>query len=279
MQTAFLRSQLLKTSVVSFSKPATATIKRPVVLSRPPCFRTFATSTISNELQQLCKQKKFEEAQQLMFSNDGEVPSLEHVNIITQHMTKDAESSQKFLPFLEDIQMRGLVPDALLYNGTIRSHALAADSAKVKEVFEEMKKKGFQPDTDAWSAFVATFVSAKDIEGATKAWDTLTKERIKPTSDLCASLINLHLTSETPNLSKAINIFRKMNLTGVKPKAGTYEEIIQACIEKGKLAQASAVWGQMRDNGLRPGAQIIEALAKMYDEAMLPQKRREVLEA
>ncbi|CAG8451057.1 6781_t:CDS:1 [Paraglomus brasilianum] len=145
------------------------------------------------------------------------------------------------LEYFTEMKNAGLIPTIVTYNTLIKGFIDRKDRMRALEIFEEMKVAGIPPD-----AFIYEQLGRKGKNGMLELKLVKAKLTIR---DYNAFLNHALVES---NYSEALDIYKDMVISRVKPNAVTYSLLINVHVKLRDLENAIRVLNSMQDEGVRP---------------------------
>ncbi|KAD6453844.1 hypothetical protein E3N88_08550 [Mikania micrantha] len=163
------------------------------------------------------------------------------------------------------------------FNMVINGLCKAGRLHKAEDVFEDMQVRGILPSVVTYNTLIDGYCKKGGAGKMYKA-DALMKEMVKrkifPNNITYNALIGGFCKVE--NVSAAMNLFKKMQVSGLKPDVVTYNSLINGLCCLGKPDEALALRDQMVDSGVEPSLVTFNVVMTGFSKKKMVDKCKEV---
>lgn len=136
------------------------------------------------------------------------------------------------------------------YTTLIQSYVQLGAMDQAVGCLDQMTSEGLSPNIISYAAAIDACRSSPNV--ALQLLDRLKADGIQPNTVLLTSLINVLAKSGPDYADKAVEIFRGMENQGPSPNLYTFNCVIGALAEQGRLREALDVVQRMRNHNCSP---------------------------
>ncbi|VFQ68469.1 unnamed protein product [Cuscuta campestris] len=159
----------------------------------------------------------------------------------------------------DELLVRNVRPDRWALLSVAQACGFARDLRKAKEIHEDAIRFGFRSELVIGNALIDMYGKCRHSEGARMVFDDLAvKKDVISWTAMCSCYMKCGVPRE------AIQIFRRMMLSGVSPNSLTLSSVLPACSRLKYLALGREIHGHVIRKGMGDNVFISSALVDMY---------------
>eukprot|EP01018_Ginkgo_biloba_P015859 Gb_38232 [translate_table: standard] len=164
---------------------------------------------------------------------------------------------EEALKLLYEMQWAGLKPNLFTFGSVLRACASLAALERGERVHAHIIKSEIEPNAFLGSALLDMYAKCGSIDNAQKVFDNWPKEDLVPWNAMIAGYAQHGCGKE------AIQVFKEMQLAGMKPNQITFVSVLFACSHIGLVDEGRNFFASMnQDHGITPK---VEHYACMVD--------------
>ena len=169
-----------------------------------------------------------------------------------------ADHCEEAFKIFHQMQRAGLKPDHITYMSIMRACACPTALERGKELHAHIIEAGFQSHVCVGNALVNMYAKCGSIMDARLVFDRMGKRDIISWNAMIGSY------AQVDHCEEAFNIFRQMQLVGLKPNQITYLSILDACSSPAALEHGREMHAHIIDSRLHGDVRVGTALVNMY---------------
>ncbi|KAK9161833.1 hypothetical protein Syun_008174 [Stephania yunnanensis] len=154
---------------------------------------------------------------------------------------------RKSIELYTQLRNRSIEPDKLVLLTVAKACAVLSDVVKAKEIHEDAVKFGFSSDLTLCNAFIDMYGKCRHCQGARNVFNDMPVKDVISWTSMSACYVN------NGSLREALEIIRKMCLSGSRPNSMTLSSVLPACsglkdLNSGREIHAFAIKNGMGEN-------------------------------
>ncbi|XP_057841741.2 pentatricopeptide repeat-containing protein At3g24000, mitochondrial-like [Cryptomeria japonica] len=184
---------------------------------------------------------------------------------------------EKALETFKQMQLADVKPNSTTIASILPACAKIGALEHGMNIHQCVMEGGFLSDITVGNALLDMYAKCGSIDKARKLFDRMPQKNVMSWTAMIAGY------AQTGFGEKALEIFRQMQLAGIKPNSTTFISILPACAKIGALEQGIDIHRSIMDRGISSDVVVATALVDMYakcgsiDKArkffdMMPQK-------
>eukprot|EP01018_Ginkgo_biloba_P013169 Gb_21054 [translate_table: standard] len=170
------------------------------------------------------------------------------------------------------MQLAGVKPNSNTFASVLPACANSAALEQGMEIHEKIIKSGFQSDVFVESALVDMYAKCGYIEKARNIFDKMHQQNAISWTAMIAGYV------QNGQGVEALNLFRQMQVAGVKPNSNTFATVLAACANSTALEQGMEIHENIIRNGFQSDVFVDSALVDMYAKCGSIKKARDVFD-
>ncbi|XP_057842691.2 pentatricopeptide repeat-containing protein At4g21065-like [Cryptomeria japonica] len=164
---------------------------------------------------------------------------------------------EKALEIFRQMLSVGVKPSLGSFSSVLPAVAKVGALKQGMEIHGKIIESLFLSDDVVVTALIDMYAKCGSIQKANKLFDTIGQPNVVSWTAIMAGC------SQSGFVDRALDIFKKMQLAGVKPNFATFASILPACARKGDLEQGMKIHQNVIKNGFLSNM-VINALIDMY---------------
>ncbi|XP_057841650.2 pentatricopeptide repeat-containing protein At2g22070 [Cryptomeria japonica] len=177
---------------------------------------------------------------------------------------------EKALEMFTEMQMSGLKPNSTTFASILPACAKMGVLEQGIYIHQSIIESGFLSDVVVASALVDMYTKCGSIQKARELFDKISKRDAVSWTAMIAGY------AQNGFFEKALETFKQMQLTDVKPDSTTFASILPACAKMGALEQGMDIHRSIIENGLLSDVVVGNTLVDMYAKCGSIQKAHEL---
>ncbi|XP_057873705.2 pentatricopeptide repeat-containing protein At4g30700-like [Cryptomeria japonica] len=165
---------------------------------------------------------------------------------------------EKALETFKQMQLEDVKPDTTTFISILPACAKMGALEQGMDVHRSIIKYGIFPNIVVTSTLVDMYAKCGSINKACKLFDKIAQRDVV----LWTAMITGY--AQNGFIEKALEAFKQMELSGVKPNSKTFASILQACAKMGALEQGINIHQSVMEMGLLSDVVVTNALVDMY---------------
>ncbi|XP_059068267.1 pentatricopeptide repeat-containing protein At4g13650-like [Cryptomeria japonica] len=165
---------------------------------------------------------------------------------------------EKALEIFKQMQLIGIKPDSTTYASILPTCAKMGALEQGRSIHQSVKDRGMLSDVVVATALVDMYAKCGSIDKACELFDTMPQRNEFSWTAMIAGY------AQNGFDEKALETFRQMQLSGVKPNSTTFASVLPACAKIGDLEQGMGIHQSIIDRGLLSDVVVTTALIDMY---------------
>ncbi|XP_026378017.1 pentatricopeptide repeat-containing protein At3g22470, mitochondrial-like [Papaver somniferum] len=156
---------------------------------------------------------------------------------------------------------RGISADVTTYNSMIHGHCLHGQQEEARRYFDEMMDHGISPDVVNFSILIDSpvwYCKNRKLGGAMQLFKKMKQNGLKPTTITYNMLLRALLQDGRVRAAK--NLFNEMETSGLFLNIVTYGTMLDGYCKNGKMDEAIALFESMEDTGVSANEYIYSIL-------------------
>eukprot|EP01018_Ginkgo_biloba_P013178 Gb_21049 [translate_table: standard] len=162
------------------------------------------------------------------------------------------------IKLFQEMKMAGVKPDSKAFVSVVSACANLASLEQGMEIHEEIIRSGFQSEIFVGSVLVDMYAKCGGIEKARDVFDKLHQRDVVSWTTMIAGYVQHGEGLE------ALQLFRQMQLVGVKPNLNTFACVLPACGNLAALEQGMKIHEEITRSGFQSDIVVENALVDMY---------------
>ncbi|KAH9294704.1 hypothetical protein KI387_038292 [Taxus chinensis] len=155
--------------------------------------------------------------------------------------------SEKALELSCQMHLAGIKMHQMTFASVLRACAKLAALEQGKQFHAQIIRNGIEPDISVGNAVVTMYAKCASIEDACRVFEKMAKQDIVSWNAMIAGF------AHHGHGKKALELFEKMQLAGIKPDHITYVSVLSACSHVGLVEKGHHYFDSMgRDHGIIP---------------------------
>lgn len=143
----------------------------------------------------------------------------------------------------------GVVPNLVNHNTVLKACMRARRSDYAAEIMESLSSLGLQGDEYTYHSLIKVYTYSSDIAGAMQVRKQMGEAKYVPTSQIWGALI---IASSQASLENAFAVWREMKEQGVAPANDSLEALMNACVKEYQGERALQLLRTAQAEGFRP---------------------------
>lgn len=185
-------------------------------------------------------------------------PDLRSLTVLISAYTKQGLPKESISLYWKFRREKGLKPDRFVLLSVAKACSHSADLDKAKGIHEEAIKFGLDSNLLLGNVLVDTYGKCGFSEGARRVFNDLPEKDVVSWTSLIAAYVNCRLPIE------ALQTFRDMVLSGMKPNSVTLSTVLRVCSELKALNPGKEIHCFVLRNGIEDDAFIGSGQADVY---------------
>eukprot|EP01018_Ginkgo_biloba_P013187 Gb_32448 [translate_table: standard] len=165
---------------------------------------------------------------------------------------------EEALALFQQMQLTGVRANQFTFANLLPACTQMAALKQGMEIHEEIIRRGLQSDVFVESALVDMYAKCGNVEKARYAFDKMQQRNVVSWTSIIAGY------AQNGQGVEALNLFRQMQLAGVKPDLKTFASVLVACADLAALEQGIEIHEDIIKNGLVSDIFVENALIDMY---------------
>jgi pentatricopeptide repeat protein len=166
--------------------------------------------------------------------------------------------SEEALKLFDQMLWKGIRPDQYAFASVLKACAEMKGLNRGKKIHEEIIKTGYGINVFVGSALVDMYGKCGSIEDARDVFDKLPNRNVVSWSAMIA------VFAQNGHFDGALNSFKQMQLTSVKPNSDVFASVLSACANLAALEYGKEVHGRIIKSVLQSDVFVGSALVDMY---------------
>ncbi|XP_057847995.1 pentatricopeptide repeat-containing protein At3g26782, mitochondrial [Cryptomeria japonica] len=162
------------------------------------------------------------------------------------------------LEIFKRMQLTDVKPNSVTFVNTLPACAKVGALEEGMEIHQKALESGLLSDVVVKNALVDFYAKCGRIQKAYALFDQM------PQRDVVSWTAMIAGYAQNGFPGKSLEIFKKMQLEGVKPDLSTFTSVLPACAKLGDLEQGMEIHQKIKETGLLSDAIIANALIDMY---------------
>eukprot|EP01018_Ginkgo_biloba_P034076 Gb_04449 [translate_table: standard] len=158
------------------------------------------------------------------------------------------------------MQQAGIQPDSFTFPFVLKACSSLSALQQGKEIHEQVIRSSFESNVYAANALIDMYAKCRCTEIAREVFDKISKRNVVSWSAMIAGY------AQNGQASEALNLFRQMQLAGVKPNRVTILSVLPACADLVSLQQGKDIHNYIIENELESDVSVGTALVVMYSK-------------
>ncbi|XP_057830817.2 pentatricopeptide repeat-containing protein DOT4, chloroplastic [Cryptomeria japonica] len=179
--------------------------------------------------------------------------------------------AEKALETFKQMQLAGVMPDSTTFASILPACAKMGAVEQGMGIHQNIKDRGISSDILA-TALVDMYAKCGSIDKAQEVFDKMPRRNVVSWNAMIAGY------AQNGFVERALETFRQMQLTGVKPDSTTFASILPACAKMGALEQGMDIHQSINDRGISSDLILATALVDMYAKCGSIYKARELFD-
>ncbi|XP_057818466.2 putative pentatricopeptide repeat-containing protein At3g23330 [Cryptomeria japonica] len=179
---------------------------------------------------------------------------------------------EKALETFKKMHLAGVKSDSTNFVSILPACAKMGALNQGIDIHQRVVESGLLSDVQVASALVDMYFKCGSIDKACELFEKM------PQRDVCSWNVMIAGYALNSFVEKALETFKKMQMTGVKPNSTTFASILPSCAKMGALEEGMDIHQSIIDNGFLSDVAVASALVDMYAKCGSIQKACEVFE-
>eukprot|EP01018_Ginkgo_biloba_P013141 Gb_38249 [translate_table: standard] len=180
--------------------------------------------------------------------------------------------AEEALTLFHQMQRTGVQPNQFAFASVLPTCANLAALEQGMEIHFEIIRSGFESDVFVQSALVDMYAKCGSIDKARDVFDKMYQRDVVSWTAMIAGYV------ESGQGVEALQLFQKMQLTGVKPDPNIFASVLPACANAAALEQGMEIHEEIIRSGFQCNDFVQSALIGMYAKCGSIEKARNVFE-
>lgn len=185
-------------------------------------------------------------------------PDVQSWTLLISAYTKNGRCKDAIQFYTEVKNSRKINPDKFAILAVAKACAGSGDLVKAKEIHCDALKNRFSSDLLLGNALIDMYGKCKYFEGAERVFDDLKIKDVITWTSFCSCCVKCGLPRT------ALQAFREMGLSGIRPNAMTLSSVLPACSDLKCLKLGREIHGFGIKNGMGENLFVNSALVDMY---------------
>lgn len=176
---------------------------------------------------------------------------------------------QRAFDVLDEMLSRSSKPNAWTYASLVDACARTGDKDMAMRVYGKALREGFGGELRVYSSAINACVKAKsgaDLEGAMSIYNDMQRNNVAPDSALYGAL--MMAAGRAGKLDLTLDLQAEMLRDGLEPCVGTESALLTVNVQNGRLAEAQAIYRQLRSSGQLPHEHAVNAMINAFAKAL-----------
>ncbi|XP_057846895.2 pentatricopeptide repeat-containing protein At2g39620 [Cryptomeria japonica] len=156
------------------------------------------------------------------------------------------------------MQQTGFQPNKFTFASVIPACAELGFLEQGMDIHQIITEGGFLSDIVVGNCLVDMYIKCGRMDEAREVFDRMTQRDVISWTAIIAGY------TQNGYVDKALEIFKQMQLAGVKPNSTTFVSILPACAKLGALEQGMDIHQSIGEGGFLPDVTVATALVDMY---------------
>jgi pentatricopeptide repeat protein len=174
------------------------------------------------------------------------------------------------LTLFHQMQQKGIQPNQFTFAGVLPACANLASLELGAEIHKEITRRGFHINVLVANALIDMYAKCGNIETARDVFDKMSEPDVFSWTTMIAGYV------QNESAEDALELFKQMQLTGVKPDEKSFASILPACANLGALEQGMEIHEEIIKRGYESDVFVASALIDMYAKCGSLEKAREL---
>ncbi|XP_057866832.2 pentatricopeptide repeat-containing protein At3g26782, mitochondrial-like [Cryptomeria japonica] len=167
---------------------------------------------------------------------------------------------------LNQMQLVGIKPDSSTFASVLPSCAKIGALEQGMEIHQKITEMGFFSDVTVVNSLIDMYAKCGKIQKAYKLFIGMSQRNVVSWNTMVFGYVQNGL------VEKALEIFKRMQISGMKLDLSTFSSILPACARLGALEQGMKIHQKVFKSGLMPDDVVTTALIDMYAKCGSMQK-------
>ncbi|XP_057871438.2 pentatricopeptide repeat-containing protein DOT4, chloroplastic isoform X2 [Cryptomeria japonica] len=164
----------------------------------------------------------------------------------------------KALEIFKQMQLTSIKPNALTFTSILSACAKLGDSEQGMEIHQKIIENRFVSDVRLLTALIDMYAKCGNLQKAYVLFDKIPQQDVVSWTAIIAGY------AQNGFADKAFEVFKQMQLAGVKPTSETFASILPACAKMGALELGVVIHQQLIENNFLLDVKVVTALIDMY---------------
>ncbi|XP_057833052.2 pentatricopeptide repeat-containing protein At3g12770 [Cryptomeria japonica] len=156
------------------------------------------------------------------------------------------------------MQQTGLQPDRFTFASVLPACAKMGNFEQGMDIHQSIKDREILSDVVVATALADMYAKCGNIDRARELFDSIPKKDVFSWNAMIVGY------AQNGFVEKALETFKQMQLTGVKPNSTSFASILPACAKMGGLEQGIDIHRSVTEGGLLLDVVVASALVDMY---------------
>ncbi|XP_057816350.2 pentatricopeptide repeat-containing protein At1g11290, chloroplastic-like isoform X2 [Cryptomeria japonica] len=179
---------------------------------------------------------------------------------------------EKALETFKQMQLAGVKPDSKTVASILPACATIGALEEGMDIHHSITEGGFLSDVVVASALIDMYSKCGRVEKARELFDKM------PQRDVISWTVMIAGYVQNGFVEKALQTFKQMQLTGVKPDSSIFASILPACTHIGASEPGIAIHQIITEGGFSSDVVVASALVDMYAKCGSIEKAREMFD-
>ncbi|XP_057873045.2 pentatricopeptide repeat-containing protein At3g24000, mitochondrial-like [Cryptomeria japonica] len=179
---------------------------------------------------------------------------------------------EKALETFKQMQLAGVKPNSTSFASILPACAKMGATEQGMDIHQIIIEGGFSSDIIVGNALVDMYAKCGSIEKAREVFDRI------PQRDAISWTAMIVGYAQNGFVEHALETFKQMQLTVVKPDSTTFASILSTCAKKGALEQGMGIHQSIKDSGILSDIVVATALVDMYAKCGSIDKAHEIFD-
>eukprot|EP01018_Ginkgo_biloba_P000439 Gb_36918 [translate_table: standard] len=194
---------------------------------------------------------------------------------------------EEALKLFRQMQLAGVKPDSKTFASVLPAYANLAALEQGMEIHEEINRNGFQYDGFVANALVDMYAKCGSLEKARDLFDKMPQRDAvsmraagygqnahvdetpiffpkMPKRDIVSWTAMIAGYARNGDAMEALELFKQMQVAGVKPDSKTFASVLPACANLAALEQGMEIHQEIVRSGFQSDVFVVNALVDMY---------------
>ncbi|XP_057873030.2 pentatricopeptide repeat-containing protein At1g11290, chloroplastic isoform X2 [Cryptomeria japonica] len=178
----------------------------------------------------------------------------------------------KALETLKQMQLAGVKPDSATFASILHACAKMGALGQGMDIHQSIKDRRILSDVVVATALVDMYAKCGSLEMARELFDKMPQRNVISWNAMIAGYV------QNGFVEKALETFKHMQFSGIKPDAATFVSILPACAKMGALEQGMDIHQRIKDRGILSDVVVATGLVDMYAKCGSIDKARELFD-